>query len=165
MPNLRVGVMYYHRTNRRDIGNRNAAVPPTAYTAVQVPNPLGGNITIYNLDRAYLGRQDLVRDNIDLLDADYNGVEVTAAKRFSDRWQMLFGFTAGKNEGGQSFGEFNDPNNQVNQQGIVGNDATYQFKLAGTYQVPMADVAISGNLLRNTGYPRQFTYSVTVSPV
>ena len=163
MPNLRVGVMYYHRTNRRDTGNRNAAVPPTAYTAVQVPNPLGGNITIYNLDRAYVGRQDLVRDNIDLLDADYNGVEVTATKRFSDRWQMLFGFTAGKNEGGQSFGEFNDPNNLVNQQGIVGNDATYQFKLAGTYLMPKTDIAVSGSLLRNTGYPRQFTYSVTRS--
>lgn len=161
MKDLRVGAMYYHRTNRNDIGARNAAVPPEAYTPVTLANPLGGTVTIYNLNREFVGRQANVRDNIDLLDTDYNGIEITAAKRFTKRWQMLFGFTAGKNEGGVSLGEFNDPNNLVNQQGIVGNDATYQFKLSGTYLVPIVDVAVSGSFLRNTGYPRHFVYEVT----
>ncbi len=160
---LRVGVMYYHRTNRRDIGSFNVAVPPEAYSAVQVTNPLGGTLTIYNLNPAYLGRQDNVRRNTRLLDSGYDGIELTAAKRFSQRWQMLFGFTAGRNEGGLSFGDLNDPNNLINQQGIVGNDSTYQTKLAGTYLVPGLDIAVSGSLVRNTGYPRQFTYQVTRS--
>jgi hypothetical protein len=163
LEDLRVGVMYYHRTNRRDTGTRNVAVPSTAYTPVQVPNPLGGSLTVYNLDRAYVGRQDNVRDVIDLLDTNYNGIELTATKRFGKGWQMLFGFTAGRNEGGLSFGDFNDPNNLANQQGIVGNDATYQVKLAGTYMLPKVGIAISGSMLNNTGYPRQFTYSVTRS--
>ncbi len=163
MKDVRVGVMYYHRTNRASVGTRNAAVPLTAYTPVTLANPLGGDLTFYNLDRAYVGRQDNVRDNLDLLDTDYDGIEVTAAKRFSNRWQMLFGFTAGKNEGGQSQGEFNDPNNLINQQGAAGNDSTYMVRLAGTYLIPKVDVAVSGSFLRNTGYPRQISYQITRS--
>ena len=158
---LRLGVMYYHRTNRNETGSFNEAVPPTAYTPVDVANPLGGTITIYNLNSSFVGRQDNVRRNTDLLDSDYDGIEITATKRFSDRWQMLFGFTAGRNEGGLSFGDLNDPNNLINQQGIVGSDATYQLKLSGSYLVPVVDVAVSGSLVRNTGYPRQLTYQVT----
>jgi hypothetical protein len=158
---LRVGVMYYHRTNRNNTGTRNAAVPSSAYTPVTVPNPLGGSLTIYNLNPAFLGLQDNVREAVDLLDTVYDGIEITAAKRFSNRWQMLFGYTTGRNEGGVSFGDFNDPNNLINQQGIVGNDATHQLRLSGTFLVPRAEVAVSGSLVRNTGYPRQFTYQVT----
>ncbi len=158
---LRLGVMYYHRTNRKIVGARNAAVPSSAYTAVQVTSPLGGTATAYNLDRAYVGKQDNVRENIDLLDTDYDGLEITAVKRFTHRWQMLLGYTLGRNEGGIDFGEFNDPNNLDFQQGIVGNDATHQLKLSGTVLVPRVEVAISGSLVRNTGYPRQFTYQVT----
>jgi len=160
---LRVGAMYYHRTNRKNVGTRNVAVPPTAYTPRDIANPLGGTMTIYNLNPAFVGLQDNVRENTGLLDTDYDGVELTAAKRFSDRWQMLFGFTAGKNEGGLSQGEFNDPNNLINQVGISGNDSTYMFKLSGTYLVPKVDLALSGNFLRNTGYPRQLTYQITRS--
>jgi carboxypeptidase family protein len=158
---LRLGVMYYHRTNRDNVGTANVAVPQEAYTPATIANPLGGALTFYNLDSAYVGRQDNVRDNFALLDTDYDGIELTAAKRFSQRWQMIFGFTAGKNVGGQSQGEFNDPNNLINQQGRVGNDSTYSTKLSGTYIVPRLDVAVSGSLLRNTGYPRQISYQIT----
>ena len=161
LKDVRVGAMYYHRTNRDIVANRNMAVPSTAYAPVDVPNPLGGAITIYNLNPSFVGKQETVRDDEPLLDTVYDGIEVTASKRFSNRWQMLLGFTAGLNDGGQSFGEFNDPNNLINQQGIVGNDATYQLKLSGTWLVPKADIAVSGSLVRNTGYPRQSAYSVT----
>ncbi|MBL8143278.1 MAG: TonB-dependent receptor [Acidobacteria bacterium] len=157
---VRVGVMYYHRTNRKLLGGRNMAVPQTAYTPAQVTNPLGGTVTVYNLLPAYVGRQDTVRENIPALDTDYDGVEVTATKRFSRRWQMLFGFTVGKNVGGIDLGDFNDPNNLVNQQGKVGNDATYSLKIAGTYVIPKIELSVAGSALRNTGYPRHFSYSV-----
>ena len=163
LKDVRVGAMYYHRTNRDIVASRNMAVPSTAYTPATVENPLGGTMTIYNLNPAYVGKQDSVRDAEALLDTVYDGIELTAAKRFSNRWQMLLGFTAGSNDGGQSFGEFNDPNNLINQQGIVGNDATYQLKLSGTWLMPKTDIAVSGSLVRNTGYPRQTAYSVTRS--
>ena len=57
----------------------------------------------------------------------------------------------------------NDPNNLVNQQGIIGTDATYQFKLSGTHLIPRAEIAVSGSLVWNTGYPRQFSHQMTRS--
>jgi hypothetical protein len=162
--NVRVGVMYYRRSNRKLVGGRNVLVPPTAYTPVTIPAPapLTGNITFYNLDRAYVGKQETVRQSIDELDDDYNGIEVTAAKRFSDRWQMLFGFTAGGNKGGIAIGsDYNDPNNLINQQGVPGDDATYSTKLSGSYLLPKVDVSISGSYVYNTGYPRHFSYAIT----
>jgi hypothetical protein len=161
MRDVRVGLMYYRRTNRNNVGTFNAAVPTTAYAPIQITNPLGGTATVYNLDRAYVGKQDNVRQATPLLDSDYSGVELTAAKRFSSRWQMLFGLTLGKNEGGIDFGDLNDPNNLDFQQGIAGNDATYNLKLSGTYVVPRAEIIVSGSMINNTGYPRQFTYQVT----
>ena len=41
-----------------------------------------------------------MRDNADYLDTDYKGIEFTATKRFTQKWQMQAGFTIGKNEGG-----------------------------------------------------------------
>lgn len=161
---LRLGVMYYHRTNRKNVSARNLAVPLAAYTAIPITNPLGTS-TVYNLDPTFVGKQDNVRETIDLLDTNYDGLEITAVKRFTNRWQLLLGYTLGRNKGGIDFGEFNDPNNLELQQGIVGNDATHQLKLSGTYLVPRVEIAVSGSLVRNTGYPRQFTYQVTRADV
>ncbi len=161
MRDVRIGAMYYHRTNRKNVGTFNAAVPTSAYTAVEIANPLGGTATVYNLGKAYVGKQDNVRTTTPLLDSDYDGVELTAAKRFSNRWQMLFGLTFGRNTGGQDFGDLNDPNNLQFQQGVVGTDSTRQVKLSGTYVVPRTEIIVSGSLLNNTGYPRQLTYQVT----
>ena len=98
MRDFRVGVMYYHRTNRKVIGQRNVTVPPSAYTeaSVNVPGPPagpGGTITFYNLNPAFQGQafQDNVFDNDSLLDTDYDGVEFTAVKRMTNRWQMVAG--------------------------------------------------------------------------
>jgi carboxypeptidase family protein len=165
MRDVRVSLMYYHRTNRKNVGTFNAAVPTSAYTPIEVPNPLGGTATVYNLDRAFVGRQDNVRMATPLLDTDYDGVELTAAKRFSSRWQMLFGLTFGRNEGGLDFGDLNDPNSLQFQEGVSGTDATYQLKLSGTYVVPRAEIVVSGSVINNTGYPRQFTYQVTRTTV
>ncbi|MPZ18699.1 MAG: hypothetical protein GEV06_12405 [Luteitalea sp.] len=158
---IRVGAMYHHRTNRKNIGFRNAAVPPDAYVPTEIADPLGGGtLTFYNLDPEFLGLQDNVRENIPLLDTDYDGIEVTAAKRFADRWQLLFGYTFGTNEGGIDLGDFNDPNNLINQQGKVANDSTHSFKVAGTWVIPRAEISLSSSLVRNTGYPRQPTYQI-----
>ncbi len=39
MTDMRVGVMYYHRTNRNQIGTRNTAVPASDYTPVDGQHP------------------------------------------------------------------------------------------------------------------------------
>src|SRR5581483_9039888 len=171
---MRVGVMYYHRTNRDQIGSRNLAVPSSAYVpfTVNVPNGPNGakSATVYNLLPAYNGLQNNVIDNDPYLDTNYNGVEVTATKRMSQHWQLTAGFTAGKNTGGLNQGgtaggqsatvDLNDPNNTLFANGIVGNDSTYAFRASGIYNAPYG-INVSGSLVSNTGYPYVSTYAVT----
>src|SRR5581483_6706499 len=105
---MRVGVMYYHRTNRDQVGTRNLAAPSTAYAPFTISVPYGPNgamtQTVYNLLPAFNGLQNNLLDNDPYLDTNYNGIELTAAKRLSHHWQMTAGFTAGKNTGGMKQG-------------------------------------------------------------
>ena len=183
MKDMRVGAMFYYRTNRDQLGLRNTAVPTSAYTAfaVTVPNGPGGTLTapqsrtatVYNLQTAFNGLQNNVIDNQPYLDTVYKGVEFTANKRFSKRWQMVAGLTIGKNTGGlntgasgssgQSLGagnDLNDPNFTTYTNGIVGNDSDLAFRLSGSYRLPW-DVSLAATLVSNRGYPFISTYSVT----
>jgi len=181
MRDMRVGAMFYYRTNRNQIGLRNNAVPSSAYTpfTISVPNGPGGTLanprpttaTVYNLQQAFNGLQDNVIDNQPYLDTEYKGIEFTAQKRFSRRWQMTAGLTVGKNTGGlntptqsgQSLGngnDLNDPNFTTFANGLVGNDSDVAFRLSGSYQIP-GDVTIAGSVISNAGYPLVSTYSVT----
>jgi carboxypeptidase family protein len=184
MRDMRVGVMYYHRTNRNQIGTRNIAAPTSAYSPISVQIPASANgsgtpettATVFNLSPAYFGAafQNNVVDNDPYLDTDYNGVEFTANKRFSRRWQMVAGLTIGQNKGGVNTsgapgqtatvtttgGDLNDPNfNQV-PKGIVGNDSTWAFRWSGSYRAP-GDVQIAGTMVSNQGYPFVSTFNVT----
>jgi len=176
-------VMYYHRTNRDQIGSRNLAVPSSGYVPFTISVPTGPNgattATVYNLVSSFNGLQNNVIDNDSYLNTDYNGVEITAMKRMSHRGQMTGGFTAGKNTGGLNTGgaasgqastigtagsateaDLNDPNATLYSNGIVGNDSRYAFRLSGSYRAP-ADITVAGSLVSNTGYPYVSTYTVT----
>jgi outer membrane receptor protein involved in Fe transport len=174
---MRVGVMYYHRSNRDQVGTRNTAVPASAYAPFTVTVPNGPNgptpVTVYNLLPAFNGLQANIVDNDSYLDTTYSGVEFTASKRFSQRWQMTTGMTVGKNTGGLNGGalgsgqiftgngsDLNDPNATLYTNGIVGNDSLVAFRLSGSYRAPY-DIAIAGSLVSNSGYPFVSTYSVT----
>jgi len=183
IPDMRFGVMYYHRTNRDQIGTRNLAVTPDMYVPVTVNVPNGPNgpttATIYNLaSPAFNSLSNLAIDNQPFLDTDYNGVEFTANKRFSHRWQMVAGLTIGHNKGGVNssgstgqtssigspgagtYGDLNDPNVTAFPNGIVGYDSKVAFRLSGSYRAP-GDVQVAGSLISNGGYPYISTYSVT----
>lgn len=173
---MRVGAMYFYRTNRKQLGIRNIAVPSSAYTPATINVPNGPNgattATVYNLNPAFLGLQDNVLDNQDYLDTEYSGVEFTANKRLSNRWQMVAGLTIGYNKGGlnngqnnsgqtqAASGDLNDPNNTAFQRGIVGNDSPVAFRLSGSYEAPYA-INIAGTLIANGGYPFTSTFPLT----
>jgi hypothetical protein len=174
---VRVGVMYYYRTNREQIGQVDTLKPASAYTAhtITVPNGPGGTVaspkpmqaTVYNISPAANAVTASIRDNIDALDTTYNGVELTATKRFSSKWQMQMGLTFGKNEGGinsltgqSSTNDSNDPNNQLFPEGIIGNDSEQAFRLSGSYELPWA-IDLSGSMVANNGYPYVSTYNLT----
>jgi hypothetical protein len=175
MKDMRVSVMYYHRTNRSQIGVRNIAAPPSAYTPVTINVPNGPNgattATLYNLKSDFLGFQDNVVDNQPYLDTVYNGVEVSASKRLSHRWQMVGGVGFGKNTGGQnatggqsSTADLNDPNNTFYSKGIVGLDAKFGVKISGSYQLP-GDVLVAGSFISNGGGPYVSSYSASRAAV
>jgi hypothetical protein len=189
MKDMRVGAMFYYRTNRKQLGLRNAAIPSSAYTAttINVPNGPGGTLaspkplqaTVWVVDPKLFGRQDNVVDNESFLDTDYKGVEFTANKRLSNRWQMVAGLTIGRNRGGVNFSgaqgqnlgfsnppaDLNNPNVTALGRGIVGYDSKYAFRLSGSYEAPWAFL-IAGGLAANQGYPyvSQFTVTRTLLP-
>jgi len=168
---LRIGAMFYYRTNRKQFGQRNIAVPSSAYTpfTVTVPNGPGGTVaaprtttvTVYNLAASLSSAQNNIRDNDPYLDTDYKGVEFTASKRFSKKWQMVAGFTIGRNLGGTTNGtDLNDPNVTLYPRGVIGNDSEKALRLSGSYELPFA-INFAGSLIANNGYPYVSTYSVT----
>jgi outer membrane receptor protein involved in Fe transport len=161
---MRVGAMFYYRTNRDQLGVRNTAVPASAYTAHQVtiPNGSGGSTqtTVYNLPAELANAAARVRDNEPYFDTDYKGVEFTASKRFSSRWQMVGGLTFGKNTGGTGGGDLNDPNTTTFPTGAIGNDSLYAFRLSGSYLLP-GEVTLAGSMTANQGYPYQTTYNLS----
>lgn len=168
---VRMGLMFYYRTNRDQFGQRNVAVPTGTYTqhTVNVPNGPGGTVanpkpttaTVFNLAPTLTSAQDLVRDNVDYLDTEYKGIEFTATKRFTQRWQMQAGFTIGKNEGGVSGGnDLNDPNNTQFPTGIIGNDSETALRISGSFELP-GRISLSGSMIANNGYPYVTTYNLT----
>jgi hypothetical protein len=161
---MRLGAMFYYRTNRDQLGVRNTARPPDAYTPFTVNVPDGPNgpttATVYNLNPALNSVSNQVRDNRPELDTKYKGVEFTASKRFSRNWQMVAGLTIGRNEGGMGGDDLNNPNNLVYPRGVIGNDSTVGFRMSGSYRLPYA-VTLAGSLVSNGGYPYVSSYNVT----
>lgn len=146
---------YYRRHNRRLFSGINQAVPPELYTRVTVDGP-AGPVTVFNQDPATLGLASRVIANVPGLEGTYNGVELTARKRYADRWHMMAGVTIGKNEGVFDRGlndDFNNPNLNINREdAILGQDSTYGVKLVGSYLLPL-DVMVSSNVRYFTGQP------------
>jgi hypothetical protein len=174
---VRVGAMFYYRTNRGQIGQHNTLQPASEYTkfTVTIPNGPGGTVAnpkpttaeVYNISTAANTRTLNVRDNEAYLDTEYKGIEFTATKRFSKKWQMQAGFTVGKNTGGPpspvgftNANDLNDPNVTLYPKGIIGNDSETALRLSGSYTLPF-DVTLAGSMIANNGYPYVSTYSLT----
>jgi hypothetical protein len=168
---LHIGLTYYYRTNKNLIAERNDAILPSDYTpitainGVSITNPLNGQpMTLYNVIPSKVGASDFVVTNIpELNDNAYDAVEFTAVKRFSDRWQVLAGFTVQRDKGvyspaflnGSATDDFNDPNKDINRGNSYLNfDSTYVLKLVGTYELPQR-ISTSVNFQHYTGYPFQ----------
>ena len=176
---VRVGAMFYYRTNRDQFGERNLAVPTSTYTqhTINIPSGPGGGpgnsnpkpttATVFNLSPSLTSAQQILRENQDYLDTEYKGVEFTATKRFSQKWQMQAGFTVGRNKGGinsatgqSATADLNDPNLTQFPNGIVGNDSETAFRLSGSYELP-GRINLAGSLIANNGYPYVTTYNLT----
>ena len=160
-----IGATYYRRLNRRLFGQANLGAPTSAWTPLEItitnPDSLApAKITIFN--QPVIAANDFLISNYNQLNSDYKGFELTFVKRLSKRWQLLGGLTVGEHVG--RFNPFaddlNNPNLAINREDArIGDDATWQFKLAGSYILP-GGIEAHANYLHATGYPLRRQLSV-----
>ena len=178
---LRIGVTYYYRTKKNLIGLENTAVQTSDYVPVTtiggqpIMNPITNQpLTLFSFqpsDPSRYGAFNFAVTNIPQLnDNSYHGLEFTAVKRLTHKWQVLAGFTIQRQKGvygrgysDQAFSDnFTDPNNNINRNNNYLNlDATYVFKIDGVYELPWR-LSTSVNFQHYTGFPLQPTETFNV---
>jgi hypothetical protein len=178
---LRISATYYYRTKKNLIGIENTAVQESDYVPITtlngspILNPITNKpMTLFSFqptDTNKYGAFNFVVTNVPKLnDNAYHGVEFTAVKRLSNKWQILGGFTIQRQKGlfGRGFSDqatgdnFTDPNLDINRSNNYLNlDATYVFKIDSTYELPWK-IGTSVNFQHYTGFPLQPTQTFGV---
>jgi TonB dependent receptor/Carboxypeptidase regulatory-like domain len=174
---LSLSATYYYRTKKDLMGLENTAVSPSAYVPVTTIGgaPIVNGVTNQPLtlfsSPANLTFNFLVTNIPQLDDNAYHGVEFTAVKRLSHKWQILSGFTIQRQKGlfsrtvggDDAFADnFTDPNLDINRKdNYLNSDATYIFKVDSSYELPWK-FATSVNFQHYTGYPIQPTQTFGV---
>jgi hypothetical protein len=175
MPNFAVGASYHRRQHRNGLGIVDVARPSTAYSPVTrtYTDPETGQpqtITVFNLNPALATTRDRVITNIDILESDYDGFQLTFNKRMSNRWQLLGGVTFQSHQGFSHSGtytnpgnttDFNDPTYLLNKDNSsVFIELPWAFSLSGSYMLPY-DIQLSGKYTARAGDPLVRTLTVT----
>jgi hypothetical protein len=175
MPNFAVGGSYHRRQHRNGLGIVDVARPSTAYAPVTrtYTDPETGqpaSITVYNLDPALATTRDRVITNVDVLESDYDGFQLTFNKRMSNRWQLLGGVTFQSHKGFSHSGtytnpgnttDFNDPTYLLNKDNSsVFIELPWAFSMSGSYMLPY-EIQLSGKYTARAGDPLIRTLQVT----
>jgi hypothetical protein len=171
IPGMRVSATYTYRQERNPQATSNPARPfETTLTTRADTGPDGVAGTADDTTFQFYNRTSAT--NLTYLTNDrnfkqtYNGVELVASKRMSNRWQMLAGYTYGRAKVSVVSVNVN-PNALINATGPVNGqigDRPQQFKLTGTYQLPAYDIGVAGNLNVQSGaaITRQVSTALTV---
>lgn len=177
-PALRVSAIYTYRSERDPQATSNPANPYDSFLTTRADagrdGVLGtgddGTFQFYNRTNATF-RRFFTNDRS--YRQTYKGLELTATKRMSNRWQMVAGYTFARSRvKGLSVNE--DPNTLINVTGPLAGqntnfngqigDRPHQFKLTGTYVLPFYDIGVAGNFNSQSGIPitRQIAVAKTV---
>jgi hypothetical protein len=170
-----VGVSYVRRTGGdftgwKDIGG--------VYGEDTVTLPDGRTVGVFPLlnrpeDRIFL------LTNRDEYHIRYQGLLLTAQKRFRDRWQAMLSYSYSEAEGLQSqngtestgmqgsltvsFNPFGrDPNDLTNATGILPNDRTHMLRAQGSVEIPRVGVLLGASFQHLTGRPYTGFANVTL---
>ncbi len=157
VPNLKLSAVFTYRSERMPQANLNTVAPLDTWVLITRPDPgpdglsgTGDDSTYSYYDRTLPGSRTLIT-NDPTSSQTYKGLEITATKRFSQKWQMLGGYTYSKSEiRGQSVGT--SPNDFLNTQGVIFNDRPHQFKVSGSYMLPY-DISLGANYRYQSGPP------------
>ena len=159
--NMVLSVGYTHRQSRRNLGQRNMAVPEATYTAITITEPTSGRaVTVYNQSAALAGRNDTLWSNEEALDSNYNGGDITVNKRMSDGWSLMAGASFGESIGDVLGGNLNNPNSKEVRRGLMGNDVPWSYRLSGVYDLPYRIATVSGTMQYYKGVPESTTVSI-----
>src|SRR5262245_55464358 len=165
--NLAVGVDFIYRKYDRGTTTYTIGYEPGGpnfpLSAIYVPAAGGYTDPITGINAPYyvvcdgcarpsgLGSITLTNPNYQV----YKGVDITATKRFSNRWQMATSLTIQDNPQYFPFpqtAQFINPTGLEYQNG-VSTIAKYLYKAQGSYQFPW-DITVSGNFNANQGGTR-----------
>jgi len=153
-------VGYTNRQTRRNIGFKNVAVPIDTYIPLQVTEVNSGKqVTVYNQAPALRGRLDNLYFNTDTANSDYNGGDITIAKRMSNKWALNGGVSFGKTLGDILAQDLNNPNSAEFRRGLLGNDSPWSYRMSGVYELPQA-IFVSGTWQYYQGFPESTTVIV-----
>ncbi|HYU78838.1 MAG TPA: TonB-dependent receptor [Vicinamibacterales bacterium] len=169
VPSVKVSVVATYRRERNLIGSVDLGVPFSAYRLIDRvdlgPDGLTGtsddrSFKVWDQDPATRGQERLVTTNPDGLNQRYRGIEFSANKRFSNRWQILTGYTFARTTVDAT--NVSNPNALINARGSTNFDRPHTFKVTGSYELPY-DIAVSGNFHIQSGLPiaRTQTFALT----
>lgn len=169
---LKLSVTYTYRRERNLQASLNPDNPYATTPTTAVDPGLDG-VTSTADDRTFQYFDRISAANRTLISNDptrvlsYKGLEITATKRFSKRWQMLAGYTRSVNRQDKTSVD-TSPNFLINANGVItttnNSDRPHQFKLTGAYTLPWQDVLVSANLRSQSGPPvtRQISQRLTL---
>ncbi|MDO8680951.1 MAG: TonB-dependent receptor [Acidobacteriota bacterium] len=170
-PALRLSVNYSYRREKDPQATSNPANPFESTLTTRADNGRDGVAGTAD-DSTFQFYNRVSPTNLVFLTNDrtflqtYKGLEITATKRMSNRWQVLAGYTYSQTRiGGQSVTV--NPNTLLNVNGPVTGqlgDRPHQFKVTGSYMLPFYEIGLAGNLNRQSGIAltRQVTTPLSV---
>ena len=186
MANFKLSAAY---TYRREKNLQASANPdnPYATTPTSAIDPGIDGVIGTSDDGTYSFFQRISAANRTLITNDpkvvqsYKGLEITLTKRLSNRWQMLAGYTYGRNRIDDSSVDVSpnfliNANGNITSDGVVGGssrcagcgqanaDRPNQFKLTGMYVLPWQEVIVSGNFRSQQGpaFTRQISRALAI---
>jgi outer membrane receptor protein involved in Fe transport len=137
--NVAVGAHYIHRKWKNILEDASNGT----YEPIPFVNPLTGeNITLFNL---IPGTEDYFFSNHPEIFRRYDGLEIVANKRFTNKFSVSGSFVYSKTKGNEpnnrladlAFeGFLDDPNQRINFTGHSLNDPTFAWKIVGNYALP-----------------------------
>jgi len=187
---IRVSAMFVGRRGRDLIAVIETGVPQDSagYTPVTAldpgPDATAGTsddqrITVYNQVASTLGQNKQLETNPSDFTTGFKGFEVTAQRRFANRWQFLTSYSVskdnlstagvgvggafggGEEEGAGTSSAFTSPNGKINNtHGPSFFDRTHILKMDGSYEVPRWDMNVAAVLKVQTGTPYGRTLTV-----
>jgi hypothetical protein len=184
--NVKVSAVYTYRREKNTQASANPDNPyATTLTSAVDPGVDGflgtaddGSYGFYQ--RLSAANRTLITNDPNVLQS-YRGLELTVTKRFTNRWQMLAGYTRSKNTI-ENVSVDLSPNLLINMNGNISPDAAIngfsrcsgcsaanadkpnQFKLTGMYILPFQELIISGNYSGVSGPPvtRQISRALAI---